>query len=207
MPGTHSNANGSKTPRALAIYLKDHHAAGSAGARLAARLAENVSPAVEARNELARVAQEVQEDLHTLERVMLAEQVRPNATKDTLAKGLELLGRFKLNGRVTGRAPLSDVIELETLLVGITGKAALWRSLSEGGTRASVDFDELLRRADAQQATVSRYRDRAASRAFARRFLTVRPRYSASDSPEPPSSAGKSFSFGRPSFIGSTVDS
>ena len=168
MPGTHSNANGSKTPRALAIYLKDHHAAGSAGARLAARLAENVSPAVEARNELARVAQEVQEDLHTLERVMLAEQVRPNATKDTLAKGLELLGRFKLNGRVTGRAPLSDVIELETLLVGITGKAALWRSLSEGGTRASVDFDELLRRADAQQATVSRYRDRAASRAFAR---------------------------------------
>src|SRR4051794_39516910 len=122
MPGTHSNANGGRTPRALAIYLKDHHAAGSAGVRLAARIAENISPAVEARSELARVAQEVQEDLHTLERVMLAEQVCPNATKDTLAKGVELLGRFKLNGRVTGRAPLSDVIELETLLIGITGK-------------------------------------------------------------------------------------
>ena len=32
-------------------------------------------------------------------------------------------------------------------------------------------------------------------------------RYSASASPEPPSSSGKSLSFGRPSFMGSTVDS
>jgi hypothetical protein len=30
--------------------------------------------------------------------------------------------------------------------------------------------------------------------------------YSAIDSPEPPSSLGKSLSFGRPSFIGRTVD-
>jgi hypothetical protein len=169
MPARHSNGSSGKAPRALAIYLKDHHAAGTAGARLAARLAENVSPAVEARDELARVAQEVQEDLHTLERIMLAEKVRPDPTKDTLAKGLELLGRLKPNGRLTGRAPLSDVVELETLLVGITGKAALWKSLSEGGTRAKVDLDELLGRADAQHDTVSRYRDRAASRAFARR--------------------------------------
>ena len=172
MPGTHLNgnggtANGGKAPRALAIYLKDHHAAGSAGARLAARIAESAED--EARADLARIAQEVQEDLHTLERVMLAEKVRPNAAKDTVAKSLELLGRLKPNGRITGRAPLSDVIELETLLVGITGKAALWKSLAEGGTKASVDLDELLGRADAQRATVSRCRDRAASRAFARR--------------------------------------
>jgi len=100
---------------------------------------------------------------------MLAEEVRPNAAKDAVAKGLELLGRFKPNGRITGRAPLSDVIELETLLVGITGKAALWKSLAEGGTKASVDLEELLSRADAQRATVARCRDRAASRAFARR--------------------------------------
>jgi len=168
MSVTHFNGHDAEAPRALAIYLKDHHAAGSAGARLAARLAQNVSPEVEARDELARVAREVQEDLYTLERVMMAEKVRPNAAKDTLAKGFELLGRFKPNGRLTGRAPLSDVIELETLLVGITGKAALWRSLSEGGTQAKVDLDELLSRAEAQQAIVSRYRDRAASRAFAR---------------------------------------
>jgi hypothetical protein len=169
MAGTHPNGNDGEAPRALAIYLKDHHAAGSAGARLAARLAENISPDVEGRDELARVAQQVKEDLHTLERVMLAEKVRPNATKDTLAKGLELLGRLKPNGQVTGRAPLTDVIELETLLVGIAGKAALWRSLGDGGTRAIVDLDELLSRAEAQRATVSLYRDRAASRAFARR--------------------------------------
>jgi hypothetical protein len=174
MSGTHpsgngTTANGGRAPRALAIYLKDHHAAGSAGARLAARIAQSASAEDEARADLARVAQEVQEDLHTLERVMLAEEVRPNPAKDTIAKGLELLGRFKPNGRIIRRAPLSDVIELETLLVGITGKAALWKSLAEGGTKASVDLDELLSRADAQRATVARCRDRAASRAFARR--------------------------------------
>src|SRR3954470_16263479 len=169
MPDTASNGHDAEAPRALAIYLKDHHAAGSAGVRLAARLAENVSPEVEARDELARVAREVQEDLYTLERVMMAEKVRPNAAKDTLAKGFELLGRFKLNGRRTGRAPLSDVIELETLLVGITGKAALWKSLAEGGTKASVDLDELLTRPDAGRPPVPRCRARAPPRASARR--------------------------------------
>ena len=70
---------------------------------------------------------------------MLAEKVRPNAAKDTVAKSLEPLGWFKPNGRITGRAPLSDVIELETLLVGITGKAALWKSLGmEVQGRASI---------------------------------------------------------------------
>ena len=207
MAGTHPNGNDGEAPRALAIYLKDHHAAGSAGARLAARLAENISPDVEGRDELARVAQEVKEDLHTLERVMLAEKVRPNATKDTLAKGLELLGRLKPNGQVTGRAPLSDVIELETLLVGIAGKAALWRSSGrEARGRSSTSTSSSAARKP------SAPRSRSIGTAQPPERSPAVPdapgaRYSTIDSPEPPSSAGKSLSLGRPSFIGSTVDS
>ncbi len=50
----------------------------------------------------------------------------------------EHLGRLKLNGRVFGRARLSDVIELETLFVGITGKLSLWETLSLIGPRPDI---------------------------------------------------------------------
>jgi hypothetical protein len=153
---------------ALAIYLKDHHAGGSAGVRLAARVAANVSPDVDGRDELPRVAGEIEEDLGTLRRIMVAEGVQPAVVKDTMAKCLEFVGRFKPNGRVTGRARLSDVIELETLLVGITGKAALWQSLADRGTRAGVDLDTLIARAAEQREVVSRCRDSAALKAFGR---------------------------------------
>ena len=49
MEATHLEESRGAGRDALAIYLKDHHAAGSAGARLAARVAANVSADVEAR--------------------------------------------------------------------------------------------------------------------------------------------------------------
>ncbi len=161
--------NGQMSERVFAIYLKDHHAAGSAGTRLALRLAKDVAPDVEPGDDLRRVAREIEEDLGTLERIMEAEGVQPAVIKDTVAKCAEFLGRFKPNGRLTGRSPLSDVIELETLLVGITGKAALWQTLAERGTRADVDPHELLSRASRQQSIVGRCRDSAALKAFATR--------------------------------------
>lgn len=166
MEATHLEESRRAGRDALAIYLKDHHAAGSAGARLAARVAANVSADVEARDELLRVAAEVAQDLQTLTVVMQAENVQPNAVKDMLAKCLELLARLKPNGRITGRARLSDVIELETLVVGITGKAALWKSLAQRGTSTGTDFDALLARAEQQRDVVSRCRDSAARLAF-----------------------------------------
>jgi hypothetical protein len=166
MEATHPLESSGAGRDALAIYLKDHHAAGSAGARLAARVAANVSADVDARDELPRVASDVEQDLQTLTAIMLAENVQPNAIKDTLAKCFELVARLKPNGRLTGRARLSDVIELETLVVGITGKAALWKSLAQRGTSTGTDFDALLARAEQQRDVVSRCRDSAARLAF-----------------------------------------
>ena len=116
-----------------------------------------------------RSAREIEEDLGTLGTIMAAEDVQPALIKDTAAKCAEIVGRFKPNGRLTGRSRLSDVIELETLLVGITGKAALWQTLAERGTRADVDLQELLSRASQQQSVVGRCRDSAALKAFATR--------------------------------------
>ena len=115
----------------LSIYLRDHHAAGSAGARLAARLARNVSAELGCGEELGRVAEEVAADLRTLERFMDAERVGRSGSKDVLAIVAGRLGGLKPNGRFRDRSPLSDLIELETLLVGLTGKASLWASLAE----------------------------------------------------------------------------
>ena len=41
----------------------------------------------------------------------------------------ERVGRLKLNGRLLARSPLSSLEELELLSLGVTGKAAGWRTL------------------------------------------------------------------------------
>ena len=165
LPATGDGDNGlTLTDHPLAIYLRDHHAAGSAGRRLAARAAKNVSPEVEGRDELARVAKEIDADLKRLEAIMRSEGVTPSTVKDTLAGFLEVLGRLKLNGRILSRSPLSDVIELEALLVGITGKAALWRTLDTATT--GHEIDALTERAQAQIDVVSRCRDSAVLNTF-----------------------------------------
>ena len=41
----------------------------------------------------------------------------------------ELIGRLKANGRFRQRSPLSNVVELELLALGIMGKRKLWEAL------------------------------------------------------------------------------
>ena len=64
------------------------------------------------------------------------------------------------------RSPLSDLLELETLLVGITGKQALWHSLRASTSASSEDLDRLVERADSQKTIVEDARLRAVRRAF-----------------------------------------
>ena len=78
---------------------------------------------------MTEVAREIEADLRTLEGLMASIGVEPSRAKDALARLAERAGRLKLNGRVLRHSPLSDVFELETLVVGITGKEALWESL------------------------------------------------------------------------------
>jgi hypothetical protein len=150
----------------LTIYLTDHHAAGSAGARLAERAAQNVSPSVEGQAELPRIAGEIAADLGTLEEIMLGAGIEPSRLKVAAAITLERLGRLKPNGHLRRRSPLSDVLELEALMVGIRAKAALWQSLANALPESGVDFDALQERAAGQFDVVSRCRDSAAQRAF-----------------------------------------
>ena len=51
--------------------------------------------------------------------------------KRTLAFLSERAARLKTNGRLFTYSPLSRVVELETLALGILGKLALWEGLAE----------------------------------------------------------------------------
>jgi hypothetical protein len=149
----------------LAIYLQDHHAAALAGTRLARRVASAAQPE-RASAELSAVAQEIAEDLATLESIMRKLGTGPSGVKDAMARAGERIGRLKLNGRLRTRSPLSDVVELETLVVGITGKQALWRSLQSVGMLPNEELDHLVERAERQKRIVEGAREAAARRAF-----------------------------------------
>jgi hypothetical protein len=91
--------------------------------------------------------------------------------KRALALTLERVGRLKLNGQLTGYSPLSRLVELEGLALGVTGKRALWVALQEiAGTEPRLrefDLDELRRRAEEQLAGLERLRIEAARLALA----------------------------------------
>jgi hypothetical protein len=76
----------------------------------------------------------------------------------------EKLGRLKLNGQLHGYSPLSRLIELEGLYIGISGKSRLWKALdgTVGERVAGIDFAQLGERADAQRTEVERLQEKAA---------------------------------------------
>jgi hypothetical protein len=80
----------------------------------------------------------------------------------------EKLGRLKPNGQLRGYSPLSRLIELEGLYVGISGKSRLWKVLeSTVGERVpGLDFAQLGERADAQRTEVECLQEAAAKLAI-----------------------------------------
>jgi hypothetical protein len=81
----------------------------------------------------------------------------------------EKLGRLKLNGSLFSYSPLSRVVELEGLYLGVTGKRALWVALEDLGDPRLTPFGlaALIERADRQREGLEEHRRRAAAEAFA----------------------------------------
>lgn len=143
--------------RYLSIYLNDHLAGATAGVELARRLhAENegngaLGPA------LLRLRSEIEADRATLEKVLDRLGVAGSRIKPIGAWLLERLGRLKPNGHLRSYSPLSRVLELEGLAMGVVGKTELWRGLAELDLdeQAGVDFADLAARAERQRATIA----------------------------------------------------
>ena len=155
--------------RLLAIYLNDH-LAGSTGALELARRARSANRGTPFEAAFDRLAAEIEEDREALLDVMRRLGVARDPVKEWAGWLAEKAGRLKLNGRLTGYSPLSRVLELELLALGVEGKRALWRALREvaaGDARLDgVDLGELQRRAERQRRLVEQQRLRAARLAF-----------------------------------------
>lgn len=154
--------------RLLAIYLNDHLAGATGGVELARR-ARASNSGTSLGEALTEICAEIETDRATLEQVMEALGVRRNSLKVTGAWAAEKLGRLKLNGRLSGYSPLSRMLELELLHIGITGKIQLWQALQEtqSARLARFGLPALVERAESQRAIVERLRLDATRQAFA----------------------------------------
>jgi len=143
----------------LAIYLNDHLAGATAGVELARR-ARGSNEGTALGGFLTTLVTEIEEDRDTLQAVMASVGAGRDRLKVTGGWAGEKLGRLKLNGSLLGYSPLSRVVELEGLRLGVEGKACLWRMLRElADPRLSgFDFDALTARAERQRDELERHR-------------------------------------------------
>jgi hypothetical protein len=152
----------------LAIYLNDHVGGSTAGVELIHRIARSHTGA--RRQKLDELGRQIEEDRSALLDMMARLEVPVRQYKVVAGWVGEKVGRFKPNGQLTGRAPLGALIELETMLLGVRGKAAGWQTLrivAEHDDRLSVErLDELLARADGQSEALEQIRREVAAEVF-----------------------------------------
>lgn len=155
--------------RYLAVYLNDHFAGAVVGYELANRAASS--------NEgngygafLSELAHEIGEDRASLKRIMERFGVKEDKVKSSVAFVGEKLGRLKPNARLTGYSPLSRVVEIEGLTLGVTGKLGLWRALrnaADSDDRLDAEeLDVLIERAERQQEGLEQQRLAATAEAL-----------------------------------------
>lgn len=151
----------------LATYLNDHLAGSTFGVELARR-ARGANEGTELGALLARLASEIEEDRGVLESIMESVGAGRDPLKARLAWLGEKIGRLKPNGRLLGYSPLSRLIELEGLDLGIAGKQAMWLALRTVADPrlAGYDFAALSERAERQRAEVEDVRLAASREAF-----------------------------------------
>jgi hypothetical protein len=153
----------------LAIYLNDHLAGATGGVELARRLAD-AHPSGDWAPRLRLVANDIAEDRAALLTIMQRLDITVDQIKVALGWLGEKVARLKLNGRLFRRSPLSDVIELEGMRLGVEAKAAGWRTLTvvaQHDERLPIgELEGLLSRASAQIELLEELRVEAAKQVF-----------------------------------------
>jgi hypothetical protein len=136
----------------LSIYLNDHHAGSTLGVELARRLRSSNEDDPALGPTLVELCGDIEADRATLERLMDRLGVTRDPVKPALAWAAEKLGRLKLNGQLSGYSPLSRLVELELLRIGVTGKLQMWQALAHTlGRVDEFDFEQLAERAERQR--------------------------------------------------------
>jgi hypothetical protein len=158
-------------PTLMGVYLNDHLAGATGGTELAHRVAASQRRTPDAET-LEQLAEDIAEDRAALIEIMGTLGIPLRRYKVYAGWAAEKVGRLKLNGQVRGRSPLSDLLELESLCMGVEGKGAMWRVLRIlADIEQRLDsrrLDVLIERAEAQSRTLEELHRAAAPRAFVR---------------------------------------
>jgi hypothetical protein len=153
----------------LPIYLNDHLGGSTVGAELVQRIAgEYVG--TELGTFATALTAEIKEDRDALLEIMGQVGASTDQVKVAVGWISEKFGRLKLNGELREPSPLSPLVELEGLSLGIEGKRVLWVALAEVDAIAErvgrERLQQLIARAEDQRERVEAQRRAAARRAL-----------------------------------------
>jgi hypothetical protein len=154
------------TYEGLTTYLNDHLAGATAGLKLA-QLGADEHQNSEYGAFFAEIASEIKLDYDVLTVIMGALNAEPSATKSALAEVGSAIMQPKFTG---GDDALNVFVTLETLSIGVEGKACMWRALktiADDPTLDGVQLDELIERAEDQRARIETKRIAVAPQALA----------------------------------------
>ncbi len=151
--------------RSLEVYLNDHLAGARFGSDLAHRLARRMAGTT-----MHALADEIEEDRQTLAQLMDRVGAERNPVKEASTWVAEKVSHVKLSGLTAGDREFGLFMALETLSLGVEGKASLWVALADAADRypalAGVDFAALRERAASQRRVLEAERAAAVLRAF-----------------------------------------
>lgn len=148
----------------LDVYLNDHLAGATVGHELAKRAASS-NEGTDYGDFLTELEHEIAEERASLIRLMARFDIKQDRIKTTGAYIGEKFGRLKPNAHLTSYSPLSRVVELEFLKLGVTGKLSLWQALleieAEDDRLDREELTALAERAERQRDELERLRRKA----------------------------------------------
>lgn len=138
--------------RYLAIYLNDHLAGSTGGYELAKRCLSS-NRGSDLGDYLQQLLGELEDERDRLRKMMEHLGVDEDRVKQAAAWGGEKLGRLKLNGELTSYSPLSRLVEIEGLYLGVLGKHSMWLNLQRtmGEHLRRFDLEDLIEQAKSQR--------------------------------------------------------
>jgi hypothetical protein len=155
---------------ALGHYLRIHLTGSAGGIELFSR--GEAMPDSTARETVLGIRDELVQEREQLLAMASRVGASPAPLAAVAAKVGERIGRLKPNGDLLHRTPLTDVVDLETMLVAVAGKIAGWQSLiAVADKHDGLRLDELtalLEQARRQHEQLAGLHAAAAARALTR---------------------------------------
>jgi hypothetical protein len=155
--------------KAIDVYLNDHLAGAMLGSDLAAQIRdqnENTSLG----GVMRMLAPQIEEDRQTLIGLLQRMDISRNPIKQAGAWVAEKASHAKFSGLTSGEPELGTFMAVESLALGVQGKLSLWKALVQVADQysalASIDLNELIRRAQTQYDLLERERLTAGTRAL-----------------------------------------